>query len=539
MSTALKSVNTRKTAQTEQANERQVKNNAGGYVYKLEPLDVVRRFLILGVEGNTFYKSGKALARENAQTILSVAKAQPKELVDLIVEVSVNGLAPKQDATLFALAAASSVPEAFPYVRDAFRNVVRTGTHLFTFVGYASQFRGWGRGFRDMVASWYTEANESALGYQVVKYRQRNGYTHRDVLRLSHPKTNNPDRNNLLAYAAEKSCRADALPESVRGYLKVADSSDIEKIVAAIYEYNLSWEMIPSSALNDARVWQAFIKNGMPLGALLRQLPKITRVGAFDEFDSKGVLRIVLSQLKDKERIEKARIHPFSVLIALRTYAEGQSFRGSSSWVPNVKIVDALDEMFYLAFKNVEPANKRTMIALDVSGSMWWNENDDPVTPAEAAVAMSMITLATEEDVTTVAFSGSIGWGEKRGGAKALKPLALSARQRLDDAVNSVRGLPMTSTDCAAPILYALHNRIEIDTFIVYTDNETWEGDIHVDQALKMYRDKMGIDARLAVVAFTATEFTIGDPADGNVLNVAGLDSSLGALLADFSSRKF
>ena len=536
MSTALKSVNTRKTAQTEQANERQVKNNAGGYVYKLEPLDVVRRFLILGVEGNTFYKSGKALARENAQTILSVAKAHPKELVDLIVEVSVNGLAPKQDATLFALAAASSVPEAFPYVRDAFRNVVRTGTHLFTFVGYASQFRGWGRGFRDMVASWYTEANESALGYQVVKYRQRNGYTHRDVLRLSHPKTNNPDRNNLLAYAAEKSCRADALPESVRGYLKVADSSDIEKIVAAIYEYNLSWEMIPSSALNDARVWQAFIKNGMPLGALLRQLPKITRVGALDDA---GVLRIVLSQLKDKERIEKARIHPFSVLIALRTYAEGRSFRGSSSWVPHVKIVDALDEMFYLAFKNVEPANKRTMIALDVSGSMWWNENDDPVTPAEAAVAMSMITLATEEDVTTVAFSGSVGWGDASLGAKALKPLALSARQRLDDAVNSVRGLPMTSTDCAAPILYALHKKIEIDTFIVYTDNETWEGDIHVDQALKMYRDKMGIDARLAVVAFTATEFTIGDPADGNVLNVAGLDSSLGALLADFSSRKF
>jgi 60 kDa SS-A/Ro ribonucleoprotein len=33
-------------------------------------------------------------------------------------------------------------------------------------------------------------------------------------------------------------------------------------------------------------------------------------------------------------------------------------------------VIDALDTAFELAFHNVEPANQRIMLALDVSGSM-------------------------------------------------------------------------------------------------------------------------------------------------------------------------
>ena len=37
---------------------------------------------------------------------------------------------------------------------------------------------------------------------------------------------------------------------------------------------------------------------------------------------------------------------------------------------PVAPIVDALDAAFYAAFGNVEPANARMLLALDVSGSM-------------------------------------------------------------------------------------------------------------------------------------------------------------------------
>jgi 60 kDa SS-A/Ro ribonucleoprotein len=90
---------------------------------------------------------------------------------------------------------------------------------------------------------------------------------------------------------------------------------------------------------------------------------------------------------------------------------------------------------------------------------------------------------------------------------------------------------------CALPMLWATANKVKVDTFVVYTDNETWAGSIHPHQALRGYRDWSGIDARLVVVGLTATDFTIADPADPGMLDIAGFDSALPTLLTDFSAR--
>jgi 60 kDa SS-A/Ro ribonucleoprotein len=84
-------------------------------------------------------------------------------------------------------------------------------------------------------------------------------------------------------------------------------------------------------------------------------------------------------------------------------------------------------------------------------------------------------------------------------------------------------------------MIYALANKIPVDTFVIYTDNETWSGKIHPFQALRQYRERMGIDAKLIVSAFSATEFTIADPSDRGMLDTVGLDASLPGLLNAFS----
>ena len=81
----------------------------------------------------------------------------------------------------------------------------------------------------------------------------------------------------------------------------------------------------------------------------------------------------------------------------------------------------------------------------------------------------------------------------------------------------------------------SLKNGGEVDTFQVYTDNETWWGAIHPHQALREYRERTGIAARLAVVALTSTRTTIADPADPGQLDVSGFDAAVPTLLADFS----
>jgi 60 kDa SS-A/Ro ribonucleoprotein len=116
-----------------------------------------------------------------------------------------------------------------------------------------------------------------------------------------------------------------------------------------------------------------------------------------------------------------------------------------------------------------------------------------------------------------------------------LMPCDISGYSRMDDVIKTLARIPYGATDCAAPMMYALDNKLEVDAFIVYTDNETWAGSIHPCQALVKYRKATGINAKLIVVGMTATGFTIADPSDAGMLDVIGFDSSCPAVMADFT----
>jgi 60 kDa SS-A/Ro ribonucleoprotein len=105
---------------------------------------------------------------------------------------------------------------------------------------------------------------------------------------------------------------------------------------------------------------------------------------------------------------------------------------------------------------------------------------------------------------------------------------------RLDDAVKAVSNLPFGGTDCALPMLHAMEKGLKVDAFVVYTDSETWAGNIHPVQALREYRTKTGIAAKLVVVGMVSNGFSIADPNDGGMLDVVGFDAAAPAVIADF-----
>src|SRR5690606_7927407 len=190
------------------------------------------------------------------------------------------------------------------------------------------------------------------------------------------------------------------------------------------------------------------------------------------------------------------------------------------NWTPVTKVVDALDRAFYTCFRNVVPSHKRVVLALDVSGSMGWSEiaGLPGVTPAVGSAAMAMVTLQTEPEVQVMAFSDQ------------LREVELSRRQRLDDVIGKLGKIPMGGTDCSLPMRWALEQGIEADAFVIYTDNETWHGQVHPHQALREYRDRMGISAKLIVAGMTSTQFSIADPDDAGMLDVVGFDSAAPAV---------
>lgn len=527
----------RRTSQSEPIpGSGQVENSAGGYAWEITSLQRLRRFLILGSEGGTYYAREQELVKQNVEGVRLALDEYGTVAVDEIVAISKGGKAPKNDPALYALAIACSHSDQ--QVRraalDAIPDVARIGTHLFHFAEFLEEQRGWGRGARQGIAAWYERADLRALTYQLVKYRQRDGWTHRDMLRLAHPNTVSEEHAAIFDWICgrglgdglqpqEDSATDPRVPLEAFEAAKIAETPEVTAGLIKLYGGALPREALNPEHLNTSEVWGALLDAGMPMTALIRNLPTLTRHGVIGQLKTATTSKVA-KQLTDEQSLQKARVHPLSLLVAMATYKSGESLRGSATWAPESAIVDALDAAFYASFDHVEPTGQRTLLAMDISGSMGSPMSGTPLSCREGAAALAMVGARTEPNHAVVGFSHE------------LIPLAISPRQRLDDIVNSVRGLPFGRTDCALPMLYALEKGLEVDVFQIVTDNETWHGDIHPAQALKQYRERTGIDAKLVVIAMTATPFSIADPNDNGMLDVVGFDTSTPQIISDFVS---
>ena len=378
---------------------------------------------------------------------------------------------------------------------------------------------------------WYTQKSARKLAYQMLKYPSRDGWTHRDALRLAHPKPTTSTHDMLFRFAV-KGWDAVSDVEGIEGEVTqtleaVRSLATAEPQVAAatISEHRLVREMVPTPLLRHAVVWEALLE-GMPLTALIRNLGVMTKVGLVAPMSDAA--QTVVRRITDTDALHAARVHPIAVLAALKTYGGGRGMRGKSSWDAVAQVVDALDRAFYLSFRNAPTTGQRTMLALDVSASMMFGVAGMPyLSCREASAAMALVTAATEPNHMFTAFTSWRGTG--------MSQLSISPRQRLDDVVKKTSRLRFGGTDCALPMVEALKHGWEIDMFVIYTDSETWAGNIHPVQALRKYRGKMGIPAKLVVVGMASNGFSIADPDDAGMLDVVGFDTATPGLIASFA----
>ena len=536
----------------------QVANSAGGYAWPVDDWTRFDRFLILGAEGGTYYIGERELVQQNHDALVRCIKADGVRAVNRIVEISDSGRAPKNDPAIFALAlvAAHGNAEARALAFQNLSKVCRIGTHLFHFAGYVNALRGWGRGLRNAVGRWYVSREADALAVQAVKYQQRDGWSHGDLLRLAHPKAPSGEHEAVFRWlltGAEslgerevkrkvrgenrvaKYVAVGELPQFIAAFEQAKQAASKDEIVKLITEQDLPREAIPTQWLNEVAVWDALVAH-MPMTAMIRNLGKMTSVGRIQPFSEAA--RMIVRKLRDETVLTRARIHPLAVLVAEKVYAQGKGDKGSLTWQPLTKIVDALEAAFYATFQNVEPCGKPLLLALDVSGSMAASMIAGSCLSArEASAALALITAATEPEHEIIAFSAPArgGYGGMHGGGEpGITGVALSPRMRLDDVIKRISAIPMGGTDCALPMLWAARNKLKVSGFITYTDSETWAGDIHPAQALRRYRSEFVGDAKAVVVGLTSNGFALADPNDRGMMHVVGFDTSVPAVIAEF-----
>jgi 60 kDa SS-A/Ro ribonucleoprotein len=544
-------VQSKVTPQSEQADPKQVANSAGGFSFEVDDWSRLARFLVLGSEGGTYYIGERALTKDSAAIVTKLLKKDGAKVVSTIVEISDAGRAPKNDPAIFALALAATAgdPVTKRLALAALPKVCRIGTHLFQFVEAINQLGGWGRSMTKAVSRWYTGQEPDRLALQLVKYQQRNGWSHKDVFRKTHGRgveRASTEVQALLRWVVDRENFAGSrqvvrhkkvgdpvtmvyggfnkkdLPDIIGAFeeaQKLKEPSDAGKLAALITKYRLPRESIPTEALGSKVVWEALLEE-MPVTAMIRNLGKMSAVGILGDF-SEGEKK-VLDVLGNREVLKRGRVHPLNMLVAYKIYGQGRGDKGSLTWKANQRVADALDESMYTLFDVMEPTGKRHYLGVDYSGSMDAPIAGMPLSCRQAAAVMAMVVAKVEKQSVIYGFSTH------------MIDLGISPKMRLDAVLTKMANWPGGGTDCSQPMLHALKEKIPVDAFVSVTDSETWAGEIHAQQALKQYRQKTGIGSKMIVVGMTATSFTIADPNDAGSLDVVGFDTTAPAVIADF-----
>jgi 60 kDa SS-A/Ro ribonucleoprotein len=510
-----------------------VRNNQGGIVFEIDKWSRLERFLVLGSEGGTYYVGERELTRDNAKCISECIKEDAKKLVDVLVDFSVNARAPSQNETFFALAITLAETKGADrrYASEAIVKICRTGSHILQLAALFTELTGRRVGSSRALAAgfklWYEQRDVGALCFQTTKYPSRNGWSHGDLIRAVHPKPNSDEHAVLMGYLDGK-IEATAV-QSLSGLeyldtkLRMHAATDVKEVLATLDLGNAVWEMVPTQWLNEAAVWEKLLDKGVPMTALMRNLGRLSKIGLVKPLSAaEGQVCV---QLTDPEQVRRARMHPYNVLVAQRVYASGRGFKGSSTWTVSQEIVEALEDTYEAAFGNVVPSGKRHLLGIDLSASMTWPQNMvGPLQAREAAAAMAMITKRLEPACYTHGFSGDF------------MDLAITRKDSLSGVIAKVANTRAGPTDCAIPMLWAGRNKIEVDTFVIYTDNETGFSQVTPAKALQAYRQATGIDAKLVVVGMTATQFSIADPTDAGMLDVVGFDSATPGMISSFAA---
>ena len=507
-----------------------IPGRSGGYMFKADIWQTLRRCLLIGTAQSTYYANKKELTDDFVDTLTKAIALEPQRVASEIVYASdgrsINNSAPILALVLLSMGSTSEAKQAF---REIFPQVVRTASHFYEWLNYTKSMRGFGKVIKEVGKAWLSREDVKGLAYQLLKYQQRHGFSNRDALRLFHIKPITEEHDRLYDWVVNGwSELPAAIPSAAMAQIWWYEwlKRNPRETPRAIAEGHLTHEMAAPVGNMDRQAWQLLFVT-MPIGAMLRNLGSLTQLEVL-RTDSTENLERLEAVFNDRDYLRQGRIHPIDVLKALKTYTSGGKVgRSKKTWTPVPRIIDILERALELAFEVVEPTNKVFLHAVDISSSMSYGVVDSVgLSCCEIATAMALVTAKAEKNYAI------------RGFSTKFIDLGITRRDSFSSALKKTSNQNFGGTDASVAYDWAIKHKFKADVICFWTDNESWAGRKHPAQALREYRRKVNPNVKAVYVTLAPYNITLVDPQDRNSWDLAGFDPGIPRLIQMLAKGK-
>jgi 60 kDa SS-A/Ro ribonucleoprotein len=272
-----------------------------------------------------------------------------------------------------------------------------------------------------------------------------------DIVKMVHPRPKDPNREALFGYFIGRDHNVEALPDLVRKFEAFKNGSvNLRGEVP-----DVPFQMLTALELGS-REWTEIARRA-PWQMTRMNLNTFARQGVFTEV---GMAELIAQRLRDPEKIAKARVFPYQLMVAYTMAAANKA-------IPRI-VANALQDAMEIATANVPKFPGKVYVFPDISGSM-----HSPVTGYRkgATSAVRCIDIAALVAATVL---------RKNTGAEVIPfesyPVEVRLNPRDSVMTNAERlsKLPAGGTNCSAPLALLNKRRATGDLVVYVSDNESW-----------------------------------------------------------------
>jgi 60 kDa SS-A/Ro ribonucleoprotein len=467
-------------------------NNSGHPAYTKDLKEQYVQMLMTNTFGDTFYVKSNDLINEAVSLTTKMLETDSEFAAKALVYARTQGY--MRSTTIYGLARLSCFNTAL--FKAVFEQVIKTPDDLMDFMSVVKSLRGneGGRAIKTTVASWIAKYLSP---YWAIKYgaEKSGNYSLKDIIVLTHPVIKDPTVNESVRYLLKGSVPEDG---QIAEFEKLKKVTTNKEKIDCIIKGKLPHEVATTFAGKNKEIWRAIVR-WMPIMALVRNLATIERIGIADE-----VLPIIAEKLTNKEVIERSKIFPYTFYDA---YKE----------VCHAGIKDALKTALDLSVNNIPDIKGKTLISLDVSGSM------SGVNIEVASIFALALARKTNYSSIFHMFNSN------------LFEYNVSKVDSIISQLNTLKR-PSGNTDTSLSLRWLIKNNIKVDNFIIVTD-EQHNGSDTFAKALVDYKNAVNSQVKVTIVnVLPYTTNTILPSAMENVYKVHGWTDKILSFVAVASS---